>query len=211
MIITDGIHLTSTTSEDELHQFAQGMGLKRAWFQNRNAATQHPHYDLTTCKAKARALAAGAKMVSSYNIIYDSYWTNRTKAERATMIERGRLDNIFGETHKMTNDTTDNDDDLTLRHPLTRDIEYPHMALPPNRTIYVKGIECAVVEAKVSKRLVYQVIWGNVKYTVTKGDKQKEPTLDDLRVIARKIQTAIDENGGAEAAKLAVWNMGKPR
>lgn len=108
----------------------------------------------------------------------------------------------------MNNDTTD---DLTLRHPLTRDIEYPHTALPPNRLIYVKGIECAVVDGKAGGRLVYQVIWGNVKYSVTKGEKQTAPTLDDLRIIARKIQTAIDENGGIEAAKLAAWNAGKPR
>lgn len=108
--------------------------------------------------------------------------------------------------------TTDNTrDDLSLRHPLTTDIEYPHMSMPPNRLIYVNGIECAVTDGKSGRRLVYQVIWGNVKYTTAKPPKQAGPTKDDLWVIARKIQNAIDENGGIEAAKLRAWNAGKPR
>lgn len=108
----------------------------------------------------------------------------------------------------MNDDTTD---DMALRHPLTSDIEYPHMALPANRILYIKGIECAVVDGKSGRNLTYQVVWGNVKYSVRRGDKQKEPTLDDLRVIARKIQTAMDENGGAELGKLRAWNEGRPR
>lgn len=48
-------HLTADTLT-ELHAFAAGIGLKRAWFQNRRAM---PHYDLTK-GMRARALRAGA-------------------------------------------------------------------------------------------------------------------------------------------------------
>lgn len=99
----------------------------------------------------------------------------------------------------------DPDEVLALRHPLTTDIEYPHMALPANRIIYVKGIECAVVDAKSGKRLVYRVVWGGVKYDVSK-EGNKEPTFEHLCVIARKIQKAMDEAGPSEAAKLFAWN-----
>ena len=47
----------SADSEEELHEFAKGLCLKRAWFQ------QHPtlsHYDLTTNK-RLEALDMGAK------------------------------------------------------------------------------------------------------------------------------------------------------
>ena len=66
MILTDGIHLVSDSSLEELHAFAQNMGLKRHWFQvHRN----HPHYDLTTNSALTRALARGAYNVSSKELI----------------------------------------------------------------------------------------------------------------------------------------------
>lgn len=43
-------------SEQELHTFAQRLGLRRAWFQPRS----HPHYDLTPSKRR-RATVLGAK------------------------------------------------------------------------------------------------------------------------------------------------------
>ncbi len=46
MIIFDGTHLTSTIGEEELHEFAQRIGLQRAWFQNTGHAAKHPHYDI---------------------------------------------------------------------------------------------------------------------------------------------------------------------
>ena len=58
MILTDGKHLVSDTSLDELHRFARKIKLKKQWFQNH---PQHPHYDLTTDRAVRRALDAGAK------------------------------------------------------------------------------------------------------------------------------------------------------
>lgn len=66
-ILTDGVHMMSDTSVEELHQFAQGMGLKRKWFQCKNP--RHLHYDLTTPNAVARALRRGAKQVTSLELV----------------------------------------------------------------------------------------------------------------------------------------------
>jgi hypothetical protein len=54
--VTKWAHLWSDTSIEELHAFAQKIGLKRAWFQNKERL---PHYDVTGARYKA-ALAAGA-------------------------------------------------------------------------------------------------------------------------------------------------------
>lgn len=53
-------HLWADTLE-ELHAFAQRLGLKRAWFQNHRAL---PHYDLTGPRRR-RAVALGAEQVSA--------------------------------------------------------------------------------------------------------------------------------------------------
>ncbi len=45
MIYTDGVHLVGDELQ-ELHQFAQSVGLKREWFQEEQP--DHPHYDITT-------------------------------------------------------------------------------------------------------------------------------------------------------------------
>lgn len=52
-------HLTAD-SLDELHQFAQSIGLKRAWFQPHSVM---PHYDLTPGK-RAIAVRNGAIEIS---------------------------------------------------------------------------------------------------------------------------------------------------
>lgn len=45
MIYTDRMgHLISDTNIDELHQFAEQIGLRREWFQDKPG---RPHYDLT--------------------------------------------------------------------------------------------------------------------------------------------------------------------
>lgn len=49
-----GCHLIADTV-DELHTFAQGIGMLRAWFQPQSS----PHYDLTATR-RARAIASGA-------------------------------------------------------------------------------------------------------------------------------------------------------
>jgi len=45
VIYTDGIHLAVDGLQEELHRFAQSVGLKREWFQDQ---PDHPHYDITT-------------------------------------------------------------------------------------------------------------------------------------------------------------------
>lgn len=78
MIFTDGIHLISDQSIDELHCFAQGMGLKRHWFQNKRGRPR-PHYDLTTENAVNRAIRKGAVGLSQTDlvrILIDTYEVN---------------------------------------------------------------------------------------------------------------------------------------
>ena len=74
MIITDGVHLVSTESEDELHRFAQRMGLKRSWYQNH---PRHPHYDLTTKRAVERAYQQGAQKVTGFDILRQAWWAKK--------------------------------------------------------------------------------------------------------------------------------------
>ncbi|KPL02551.1 MAG: hypothetical protein AMK75_02645 [Planctomycetes bacterium SM23_65] len=53
-------HLTTDGDIEELHVFAQRIGLKREWFQN----VRVPHYDLRP-SLRRKALAAGARFVSA--------------------------------------------------------------------------------------------------------------------------------------------------
>jgi len=64
MIYTDYAHLFADSLE-ELHIFAKKIGLKRHWFQNK----KYPHYDLTTKRMKAKAIRAGAVVVSTKTIL----------------------------------------------------------------------------------------------------------------------------------------------
>lgn len=50
-------HMVADTVE-ELHHFAQLLGLRRDWFQDR---TMYPHYDITL-NVKERALSLGAQL-----------------------------------------------------------------------------------------------------------------------------------------------------
>lgn len=59
-------HLVSDSSLEELHSFAQSLGLRKEWFQDH---PKHPHYDLTTERIKNKAKKLGAKKVSSKEII----------------------------------------------------------------------------------------------------------------------------------------------
>ncbi len=68
MILTDkGGHLVSDTSLEELHGFAVHIGLRRSWFQG--VRKRHPHYDLTTPRKRSQAMAAGAVVVSSKELV----------------------------------------------------------------------------------------------------------------------------------------------
>jgi hypothetical protein len=57
-------HLVSDTSLDELHLFAESLGLLREWFQEKSI----PHYDLTG-EVYELALQRGAELVSSREIV----------------------------------------------------------------------------------------------------------------------------------------------
>jgi len=66
MILTDGVHLVSDDSEDELHRFARKIGLTRRRFHGKRKG--HAHYDLAGEWTKAKALGAGAQVVSTRRI-----------------------------------------------------------------------------------------------------------------------------------------------
>lgn len=55
---TGGGHMQADTL-DELHAFAQAIGLKREWFQDRPGRPERAHYDLTASK-RDQAILAGA-------------------------------------------------------------------------------------------------------------------------------------------------------
>jgi len=57
-------HLVSDSSLDELHEFAESLGLRRQWFQEKSI----PHYDLTG-EVYELALERGALLVSSREIV----------------------------------------------------------------------------------------------------------------------------------------------
>lgn len=62
-------HLFADT-EQELHDFAQSIGLKRSWFQRGKAVHgRHWHYDVTEGKRR-QAIAAGAVEVTSRQAIH---------------------------------------------------------------------------------------------------------------------------------------------
>jgi hypothetical protein len=66
MIYTDGTHLVSDRSLDELHLFARLIGLKKEWFQFH---PKHSHYDIISQHKKALAFERGAIFVSSRKIV----------------------------------------------------------------------------------------------------------------------------------------------
>lgn len=86
MILTDFMgHMVSTESADELHRFAEKIGLKRSWYQTPSVSEKdgrvapvgrehHAHYDLTTDRMKAKALRFGAKEVSPFDLVKRAWW-----------------------------------------------------------------------------------------------------------------------------------------
>lgn len=57
-------HLVSDTSLEELHNFAERLGLRHEWFQKKSV----PHYDLTG-EVYVRAIELGATLVSTREIV----------------------------------------------------------------------------------------------------------------------------------------------
>jgi len=66
MLLTDGVHLVSDFCLEELHFFAQQIGLKREWFQDH---PRHPHYDLTSKQMKWRVRFMLGVTVSSKELV----------------------------------------------------------------------------------------------------------------------------------------------
>lgn len=58
-------HLFSDESTDELHELADRIGMKRAWYQS---SSDMPHYDLRP-SMRVKALAAGAREISDKNMV----------------------------------------------------------------------------------------------------------------------------------------------
>lgn len=50
MIFTDGVHLISDTSLEELHAYAASVGIKRCWY---HSGSSWPHYDIPKRKRGA--------------------------------------------------------------------------------------------------------------------------------------------------------------
>lgn len=66
-IYTDGVHVASNVSIDELHEFVTSkLNFKREWFQNH---PRHPHYDIIAKRNKVKALKSGAILVSSKELM----------------------------------------------------------------------------------------------------------------------------------------------
>jgi hypothetical protein len=65
MIYTDGTHMVADSS-DELHAFANALGLKREWYQEH---ATHPHYDLTTPSIYKKARNRGAIVITNREIL----------------------------------------------------------------------------------------------------------------------------------------------
>jgi|LSQX01.3.fsa_nt_gb hypothetical protein len=66
MIYTDSVHLITDGDQEELHQFAQSIGLKREWYQDN---PRHPHYDLTSPRMAHKAVQSGVKRVSKRQLV----------------------------------------------------------------------------------------------------------------------------------------------
>lgn len=73
--------MVSTTSADELHNFARALGLKREWYQNPGYGENHSHYDLTTTRMSKKAARFGAEPVSPQQINKRAWWARWTSEE----------------------------------------------------------------------------------------------------------------------------------
>lgn len=67
MIYTDGVHMIGSTI-DELHQFADKIGLHRCYYRNPRKK-KHPHYDLMNEKIRKKAIDNGAVFVTDRTIV----------------------------------------------------------------------------------------------------------------------------------------------
>lgn len=66
-ILTDGVHLVSDSSVEELHAFAALIPMKREWFQG-PPEHRFPHYDLMSDFTRRRA-AMNSQFVTSRELV----------------------------------------------------------------------------------------------------------------------------------------------
>lgn len=71
-------HMVSTDDVEELHRFAEWLGLRRSWFQL-SVNFKRPHYDLTTKRMINKAISMGAKEVSGRELIEQAFWRREEK------------------------------------------------------------------------------------------------------------------------------------
>jgi menaquinone-dependent protoporphyrinogen IX oxidase len=100
-------HLVSDTSIEELHTFAENLGMRREWFQCRSI----PHYDLTGERYDL-ALAMGAEPVSSRDLVRRAVRWNKTGTVNdeasnpvrtlPSWVKKGFYSGIFTDTHTDT-------------------------------------------------------------------------------------------------------------
>jgi len=65
MIYSDGVHLMGD-SENELHEFAKKVGLKKGWYQKKR---RHSHYDITSKRILKRVINEGVEIWSSKELV----------------------------------------------------------------------------------------------------------------------------------------------
>lgn len=66
MLYTDGIHLISDVSLEELHQFAQSIGIKRHWY---HSSSRWKHYDIPKRMRDGFAEKYNVKLVTDREIV----------------------------------------------------------------------------------------------------------------------------------------------
>lgn len=78
ILIDKSGHMVSTDDVEELHRFAEWLGMRRGWFQS-SVDFKHPHYDLTTKRMINKAISMGAKEVSGRELIERAFWRKERK------------------------------------------------------------------------------------------------------------------------------------
>ena len=75
MILVDfARHMVSTDSEEELHAFADKLGMRRRWYQSKGMCLKQPHYDLTNANMVKKAIDMGAGEVSPRELVRRAWW-----------------------------------------------------------------------------------------------------------------------------------------
>lgn len=69
-------HMATDRDIEELHRFANRLGMKFSWFQNH---PQHPHYDLSPNKREL-AIRLGAIEISTLELIHICYKRDKSYA-----------------------------------------------------------------------------------------------------------------------------------